>query len=216
VKFLVDLDGTLLDSRRRVFQLFCDLSGRDMTFEQYWAAKREGKSNKALLTDAGFDQAHLETFHRRWMGTIESPDYLMLDHGFPFATDALARLARVGEILVITSRQNAKLARKQAEDAGFLPYIRDVLVTGLGVSKIQLCRDLKVSVEDDDVFVGDTGAEIAAARAFGAFSVAVLSGFRSRVYLARLAPDAIADDIGSYSMAVAATASPKLSSHLAR
>ena len=46
-----DLDGTLIDSRLRLYKLFQDLvSSSNLTFSDYWNLKRNKISHKKILT----------------------------------------------------------------------------------------------------------------------------------------------------------------------
>jgi len=45
-----DLDGTLPDSRERLYRLFCELVPESrLSFDKYWALKRRKQDHKTIL-----------------------------------------------------------------------------------------------------------------------------------------------------------------------
>lgn len=204
VKVFLDLDGTLLDSRRRVYQVFVDLLGDDLLrqpidFVEYWALKRAGRSNAWLLHHRyGFDAAKVRSFVERWMGVIEAPAYLSIDAPFIWTGSVVEALGRRHELFVLTARQFEPAVHEQLLRFGLLDRFAAVLVTAQTCSKAELVRARAISVTSEDILVGDTGADIEAARALGVCAVGVLSGFRDRATLASYLPDEVFDDTSSF------------------
>lgn len=204
MKVFLDLDGTLIDSRRRVYQVFVDLIGDDalsgrINFEEYWAFKRAGRSNAWLLQHRfGFDATGVASFIARWMGVIEAPGYLSIDTPFAWTSAVVEALGRRHELFVLTARQFEAAVCEQLKRFGLLDRFAAVLVTGQTCSKAELVRARAIGVSPEDVIVGDTGADIEAARVLGVRAVGVLSGFRDRATLATYRPDALFDDTSSF------------------
>jgi phosphoglycolate phosphatase len=200
MNIFIDLDGTLVDSRRRLYKLFCDLSGsRKLTFHLYWKYKRVARSNEWLLAQVlGFDAPQIQAFVRGWLERIESPEYLALDAPFGFAQSVLKDLSRDHSLYVLTARRDEHAARAQIDCAGFTPYLTDMLVTGPWQSKIELLSARRGQAHSEDLVVGDTELDVQAAAAIGAQSVAVLNGFRCRQHLELFKPDFMYADLSAF------------------
>jgi phosphoglycolate phosphatase len=200
MNIFIDLDGTLVDSRRRVHKLFCDLSGsQKLPFHLYWKYKRVARSNEWLLAQIlGFDTLRIQAFIRGWLERIESPEYLALDAPFGFAQSVLKDLSSDHSLYVLTARRDEHAARTQIDCAGFTPYLTDILVTGLWQSKIELLSARRGQAYSKDLVVGDTELDVQVAAAIGARSVAVLNGFRCRQHLELFKPDFIYADLSAF------------------
>jgi phosphoglycolate phosphatase len=200
MNIFIDLDGTLVDSRRRLYKLFCDLSGsQKLPFHLYWKYKRVARSNEWILAQIlGFDTLRIQAFVRGWLEQIESPEYLALDAPFGFARSVLKDLSSAHALFVLTARRDEHAARAQVDGAGFTPYLTDMLVTGPRRSKIELLSARRGQAHPEDLVVGDTELDVQVAEAIGAQSVAVLSGFRCRQHLELFKPDFMYVDLGAF------------------
>lgn len=78
-----DLDGTLIDSKLRLYRLFQHLAtDSTLSYEQYWAFKQKKISNDKLLSSLfGFSEKQITEFTTRWMSLIESQEFLALEIG---------------------------------------------------------------------------------------------------------------------------------------
>jgi len=199
---LLDLDGTLIDSRLRVYQLFVDLldaeaaGGAHIGFDEYWELKRARRSNAWLLVACfGYSAERVAGFTARWMETIEAPRYLALDAKFPWTDASLELLGRQHALYVLTARQDEAAARAQLDTLGLIHRFADVLVTGQKCTKAELVRRRNIALVAGDALVGDTGDDVEAARELGVRSVAVLSGVRDRASLERYRPDHLCESL---------------------
>ena len=203
MNIFIDLDGTLLDSRRRLHRLFCDLvQDERLSEEEYWKLKRTPRSHGYLLEQRfGWSPERIDEFSREWLERIESDDYLRLDVPYGFARIALERLAREARLYLLTSRQLEQQVRGQLERTGLLELFADVIVTGRARTKAQALREFGVPLHSDDVLVGDTSEDIAAARELNIRAVCVANGFREASYLATYEPDCIYADLLAFAEA---------------
>ncbi len=200
MKILVDLDGTLLDSRARLHGLFCALvpdSGLDR--DSYWTLKRQPRSHRQLLTERGMAGAAIDLFERDWLEAIETEPYLALDEAFPYAGEALASLSERAGLLLVTARQSEAGAINQLERLNIAPFFEQVIVTGQGRTKAAAVRASGVRLAEGDMVVGDTRADIELARELGLVAVAVASGFRCRAYLEQAGADFLYADLLEFS-----------------
>lgn len=199
----LDFDGTLVDSRPRIHRLFCELAGGDpLGFEGFWELKRAGASQRQLLREHwAIDGEAAEGFRRRWLQQIEDEDRLREDRPFEGADELLAGLAERGPVHIVTGRQSAEKARRQAASFGWDRYLAGVRATGLSEPKAALIAAVAATTPGS-VMVGDSGEDIDAGRAAGLGTVAVAYGFSGRDRLLGHGPDLVVDSIRQVAPAV--------------
>jgi len=189
---IFDLDGTLIDSRLRLYRLFQKLvPDSKLTFEAYWEFKRNKISNEIILAkEFGFDVGRIDRFIIDWMDKIETPEFLALDQNFPFMHETLQRLQRQATLYVCTARQVRHSAVDQLNRLSLLNYFTDIMVTEQRKSKMDLIRYIS-NLGPQDWIIGDTGLDIKVGRDLGMKTCAVLSGFLNEKKLRDYAPDLI-------------------------
>lgn len=111
-----DLDGTLLDSRKRHEIVMADV------LEKYGIIldtvglvdfKAEGKNNIDWLLENGIDKDVADRINKDWISKIENFEYLKSDVLYPDSIDVLKRLCRENELFLITARKNKENAIAQ-------------------------------------------------------------------------------------------------------
>ena len=124
------LDGTLIDSKPRLYALFQRLTQTsDLSYSEYWALKQNKVPNQAILArHCGFDEFQIQQFMEEWMALIEAPEFIELDSNFPLIHNTLSLLNDHAELYVCTARQHRHIAMEQLERLKFLPYFCEVLV----------------------------------------------------------------------------------------
>ena len=212
MNIVFDLDGTLIDARARLYQLFQHLApDSPLSFNEYWAFKRRGLSNADVLADELYwDEAAIVNFTRRWMGLVEAPDYLSLDEPLPGMAEALAGLAEHADLHLCTARRRPAAARAQLQRLGLNPWFKTVLVTEQHADKQAVLSRQLPRLQRGDWMVGDTGRDIQAGRALGLRTCAVLSGLLDRDTLMLYRPDLVLDSAVQFAAetAVAAANTP--------
>ena len=200
MNIVFDLDGTLIDSRQRLYRLFQQLAPAPaLSFERYWDFKRSKVSNELILArELGFAPDAIALFVREWMALIESPAFLELDGNFDGMHATLARLRETATLHVCTARQLRAPALGQLERLGLLEYFDSVLVTCQSDSKEALIAAQLPQRSAQDWLIGDTGKDIQVGKALGMRTCAVLSGFLSRASLEPYAPDLILDSAAAF------------------
>lgn len=195
MNLIFDLDGTLIDSRLRLYELFQNLVPTSkLTYQEYWAFKQEKISNEAILiNEFGFDSAAIECFLVDWMSSIEAPELLALDQNFPGIQAHLSLLRKRANLYVCTARQSRFLAIDQLERLGLLHYFKEVMVTGQSKGKEELVRAVPC-LASHDWMIGDTGKDIQVGKMLGIKTCAVLSGFLNEKSLRGYKPDLILPD----------------------
>ncbi len=193
---LLDFDGTLIDSRRRLYGLFRELvPSSDLSFEQYWDLKRQGLSQPNLLRDkCGMDPDQIDRFRLDWMERVEDPDRLALDQPLVGVGDFLERVAGRSRLVLVTGRQHADRARDQIGHLGWAAYFSLILVTAQRKAKASLVLS-HLTPSPDDWMVGDSGEDILAGRELGVKTAGVLTGPLSPDRLHTYNPDTLLKDV---------------------
>jgi phosphoglycolate phosphatase len=189
-----DLDGTLIDSRIRLYELFRYLVPcSNLSFDEYWGFKRNQINHRQILIENfKYSESQICSFEKSWMGQIELKEWLDLDHPFENVKDFLLYLNSFNNIYIVTARQNKQNVYMQLDRFGWTGIFRDVLVTEQNSSKVDLITN-SVKVEMDDWIVGDTGKDVQTGRTLGIKTAAVLSGFLNENSLLKYSPDVIVE-----------------------
>jgi phosphoglycolate phosphatase-like HAD superfamily hydrolase len=197
-----DFDGTLVDVRQRHYRAYrlalAPLGGRPLDPSAYWRLKRRGGSHGELLSRSGVAEDRQGVFLDGFLAQVEDPANLRLDRLFPGVADMLWTLRRGGDRLYLVSlRRAAGPFLQQVEELGIAGAFARVCsgrpqVSGEG-SKAQLIGQL--GFEQPAAAVGDTEADILAARALGLTAVGVPTGLRSRGCLRRAGADVVLDRV---------------------
>jgi phosphoglycolate phosphatase len=197
MNIIFDLDGTLIDSRTRLYSLFCHLvPDVSLSFENYWQFKRSGIGHEHLLGLLNKNEAgYFESFHKSWMELIESDEYLQLDKPFDGVEILLKSLTQNKcKLFLLTARQFPEKVYMQLQRFGWADYFCEVMVTGQKVTKKDMLKRLNIQFSST-VMVGDTGSDIANSNEMGAYSIGVLSGFHSEETLVKYNPNAVVGSV---------------------
>lgn len=193
-----DLDGTLIDSRMRLYTLFCDLTGQTaLDFANYWELKRSMHDQKWILTNIlKYTETQVADFKKSWLENIETDTYLSFDELFPFTTVTLEQFKEMGvSLYIITARQNKPATLKQVFSMGLTDYFTDCYVASPPQTKSGEILQQGTRLTKKDFLVGDTMEDVQAAKDLDIKSISVLSGFYNMASLLSSNPDYIAGDI---------------------
>lgn len=185
-----DLDGTLIDSKMRLYKLFQEIIPQStLTYDDYWNFKSNQVSNESILrTEFDFDTASVSIFNKEWMKRIESPDLLASDTVFPGLQVALSDLRSKSMLHICTARQFRNRTLDQLKALGLLPYFETVMITEQTRSKEELISETP-GLGPNDWIIGDTGKDIKVGKFLGIKTCAVLSGFLNEKCLLKYGPD---------------------------
>jgi phosphoglycolate phosphatase len=203
-RILLDFDGTLVDSRRRQYELFIELArGAGPSFDEYWRCKRAGLSQGELLRRfTGLSGAQAAQFKADWMQAIEDPARLEADEVLPGVHEFLARVAREHQLFLVTGRQHFDRLVAQMKALNLHEHFTGVLNTEQKMSKVALVRS-RCACAATDLFIGDMGEDILAGRELGVYTVGVLSGASGPELLASYQPDLIVASVAGFEPRIA-------------
>jgi phosphoglycolate phosphatase len=196
-RIIFDFDGTLIDSRQRLFKLFSFLIPHStLSYEEYWIIKGNGVGHSEILKNKfSFNNDDILSFQKDWMKLIEDDKYLEMDVPFHFSTKSLRDLKNKGfDLVLLTARQYPVKVQQQLDNFNWSCLFSDILVTEQLYSK----KDLLIKSnyhEQSIMMIGDTGYDIKTANDLNIFSVGVLTGFHSSETLRKYSPKKIVDSI---------------------
>jgi len=192
-RVIVDLDGTLLDTRRRHHTVYLhalrSVGGEQapLTLPAFWRAKRRGRGWPRLLGD----RVATERFLDAWKTRIEAPDMLALDSLQPGAARALQRLRQAGfELVLLTARHDGDALAAQLRALAIDTAFRHIIAVG---------QDAKTPPPGAPAlhWFGDTEADVTAARAANIPVTLVTNGIRAPSLLMGCRADALAPSFGA-------------------
>ncbi len=191
-----DLDGTLLDSRKRLYYLFQQLVPEStLSYDDYWNFKRNKIGHKEILnTQFGYSNEMFLFFEKEWMKKIELPEWLDMDKPFEGVTNYLIELKNKHSLYVVTARQFEHIAIQQINDNGWAGIFEGILVTSQKKEKYDLIHS-SVKLSNEDWMVGDTGKDIETGKRLEIKTAAVLTGFLSKEKLIEYHPDEIVNSV---------------------
>lgn len=197
-RIFFDLDGTLLNSKNRLYCLFQNLIPQsNLSSDEYWNLKRNQVSNEEIINEY-FPEIEYRKFHNDWMSLIETYEYLDMDLPFEGVSRYLLSLKDNGLFtFLVTARQSKEGVFYQFKKFGWMGIFNAVLVTENRTKKEDLIRSL-ISEDDENWIVGDTGKDILVAKKLKVKSAAVLSGFLSEQALSSYHPDLIFEKVTDF------------------
>lgn len=201
MNLFLDLDGTLLDSKLRLYRLFQYLViDSELSFEEYWELKRNKIGHKEILTSKfNYTNDQYNTFLNKWMSEIELKKWLDLDIPFNGVNSFLEHMSKKNSLHVVTARQSSQNTLAQLKKFNWDNYLDSIFITEQKHSKLDLVKN-NIYVTSDDWFIGDTGKDIEAGKKLGIKTAAVLSGFLNEKCLNAYNPDIIIDNITNFEL----------------
>lgn len=200
----IDFDGTLVDIAPRHYRVYVSclrsFNGRPLEMYEYWKLKRANTPWGQILQLSGVDPELEPEFLKLFIERIESDSELMQDELFPGSLATLDRLSKRHNLYLLSLRRNSQALERQIDNLGIRQYFQQILVghsdTKEGVLKKKADVIKTASFDFKNlVVVGDTEADIAAAKQLNATSVALRSGIRNDDFLEKMNPDCLLDGI---------------------
>jgi phosphoglycolate phosphatase-like HAD superfamily hydrolase len=171
-----------------------------MLIDKYWEMKRNGCSLcEQLAVTVGEEISG--SFMKNWLTNIEEPKYLKLDRVQEGVIGKLKQWKSKGiKIILATMRNNKANLYSQLESLDLLKLFDHIIIgTGdLGAEKADKVKPYIQNVDINSIlWIGDTEADIYAARRLGVKIGAVSCGLRNRDFLLSLKPDFFFSDVKS-------------------
>lgn len=200
--FFCDFDGTIVDSKYRIYSLFNELIGGNcIALQEYIDLKRNKISNKEILKKKfHFSSEQIEYFEKEWFNRIEQEDSLKLDILFEFSVTALETLYKMGDISLVTNRQFKDKLIKEIDRLKIKVFFKDIFVTKQNSSKdVMIKKNIIKGDKTNSYIIGDSGEDIVSGKKLGILTVGVLSGVMNQQNLELYRPDFIFYNIMEFS-----------------
>ncbi len=195
---IVDLDGTLIDTSKRHFTVYQDISTElkitPFPFNRYWTLRREGKSNLDVIkmNSGELTRSQEKLVEERWLEKIESLTYLNLDRPFEGVLEWLETTREKINIALITIRSQTENLYIQLKYSRWIDFFNQIIIRSHkdhpALSKINA---VSTKIPFPFLWIGDTEADILAAKALGVYSIGVASGIRNEESLLEYGADEV-------------------------
>lgn len=190
LKVFWDLDGTLVDNRYRLYELFCVLTETDfLTFDEYWSYKFRGYGQGKMLELIKYDKKNHSEFQRIWLKEIEKEEWLKKDILQKDAKETLEVLFWSGiSQYVITNRQFIRNVEEELKWLNIPHFFNGISTTALKGKKADEMRK-SFDVSGNDFMIGDSAEDIMAAKELGIHSIAICTDVRNEKLLKKYEPE---------------------------
>ena len=179
-----DLDGTLLDSRKRHKVVLDDiLKSYNISIDtsDLIEFKRNKKNNIEYLTYKGLDYLTAKSIQEEWISNIENDKYLRLDILYPYTIDLINK-HKGANLILITARNKKESVLKQLDSLNLSKFFKDIFVVptsgNVAVKKAEIL--IKQNI---DLIYGDTEVDYKAAKIANIEFIFCKNGFRSNRYI---------------------------------
>lgn len=177
-KIAFDLDGTLLDSRKRHSFVMDDVLkkfGINIDTSDLVSFKSKGKNNVDFLCKKGLEKTLAEQIQKQWIQNIENEHYLKNDILYENVFSMLSKLSKNNDLYLLTARQDECAAIKQIKTLGIYDFFEEVIVVSPANASENKSR--KLTENNISEFIGDTISDYNAAKSSGIDFYAVRHGF---------------------------------------
>ena len=190
-----DLDGTLLDSSDRLYDLFCDLIPQNnITKSEYWNLKRNKINHKnILLNEFNYSEEEFINFEQTWLAKIETEKYLLKDKLKINTDKILKNLSKNNNLFIVSARQSKINAINELKRLNIINFFKEIFITENKYTKEELIKNFYNI--DKNIFIGDTGYDILTGKNLNMLTIAICDGFLSKEKLIEYKPDYLIDTI---------------------
>jgi phosphoglycolate phosphatase len=199
LNIIFDFDGTLIDSKERLFKLFSFLVPEsELNFEDYWTLKKQGIGHAEILEkNFKFQSNAIQEFQTKWHQEIEKQNWINYDAPIFGVEEKLNSLFENHQLHLVTARQSYETAVRQINTLKWDQYFKSILVTKQEKEKSQLILE-NIEIKNEDWIIGDTGKDILTGKTLQINTAAVLSGFLNEAKLKSYNPDIIIDSVANF------------------
>ncbi|QKD82515.1 HAD family hydrolase [Thermoleptolyngbya sichuanensis A183] len=213
LRIITDFDGPIMDVSERYYQVYqvCleqvrrpGQTVKRLSKAEFWQLKRSQVPERQIGQMSGLDELQAQDFARMRRNTVHTPPYLSYDTPIPGAVETLERIQQAGiDLAVMTMRrtseldeafQRCNLGRFFGGDRRYCLSNDYVKTTDVQDKPLLMQRALSELPPAENWMIGDTEADVAAAKAHGIPVVSVLSGIRDRTQLSKHQPDWIVNN----------------------
>lgn len=192
MNIIFDLDGTLIDSSERMYQLFQMLVPQSsFTKNEYLEFKRD-KMNHKMILEKYFSGVSFERFSVKWKQEIEKEKYILLDRNYTDTIKVLNELSKKFSLFLLTARQSEKELIKELQRLKLGTFFTKIFISEGKYTKKELLYDYENYcsgfLNNVKYYVTDMGEDILIGNELGLTTIAITHGFMSEVRLKEYQP----------------------------
>ncbi|MGB3691645.1 MAG: HAD family hydrolase [Spirulinaceae cyanobacterium] len=215
LRIITDFDGPIMDVSERYYQVYqlCLEKAKDsqqpikvLSKQEFWRLKRSRVPEREIGKISGLYSEQAKIFARLRRETVHSLPYLVYDQPVPGAIATLEKIQKTqADLLVMTMRRDGELEDAfnrynlrrffPAERCYCLPqdYVKETDIK----DKTKLMAKALAELPEASAswMIGDTEADMIAAKTHQIKSIAVLSGIRDRPQLEKYQPNFIVNNL---------------------
>lgn len=215
LRLITDFDGPIIDVSERYYRVyqFClektrrpNQAVRSLSKTEFWQLKRSRTTERDIAIKSGLDATQAQEFSQLRRQTVHTEPYFQYDILMPGAIDALSKIQAAGvDLVVMTMRRVWELdyAFEKYDLGRFFPENRRYCLSNdyvktrdIDDKPLLMARALKeLPPATDTWMVGDTEADITAAKKHDIKVMATESGIRDRIQLQLYRPDLIVTNL---------------------
>jgi phosphoglycolate phosphatase-like HAD superfamily hydrolase len=215
LRLITDFDGPIMDVSERYYRVYqycleqtrrSEQSINQLTKAEFWNLKRACVPERKIGMMSGLDEEQAQQFAHLRKTTVHTLPYLVYDRVLLNAIATLEKLQYLGvDLVVMTMRREKELeaAFNQYDLARFFPASRRYCLsndyrktTDVQDKPLLMKRAISELPPAGDLWmVGDTEADIIAAKTYQVKVIGVLSGIRDREHLAKYQPNFIVNNL---------------------
>jgi len=199
MNIIFDFDGTLIDSKERLFKLFSFLVPQsNLDFKTYWELKKQGIGHAEILEKHfNYQSIAIQEFQLKWHEEIEKQEWINYDTPILGVEKKIIELFEKHQLHLVTARQSYEMAINQINALQWSRYFSSILVTKQEKEKSQLILE-NIKIQKEDWILGDTGKDILTGKTLQINTAAVLTGFLNEEKLKNYNPDIIIDSVANF------------------
>jgi phosphoglycolate phosphatase-like HAD superfamily hydrolase len=217
LRIFTDFDGPIVDVSERYYRVYeyCLEKTRHpqqevhlLPKQEFWLLKRDAVPEKQIGIISGLNAEQATAFASLRKNTVHTQPYFELDTLAPGAVEALSRIKQLDiDLAVMTMRrvrelnfafEQHNLSRIFPEDRCYCLSNDYVKTRDVDDKPLLMQRAISLLPPATDTWmIGDTEADIAAAKKHGIKVIAVECGIRSRTQLESFQPDLIVKDLNA-------------------
>lgn len=209
-----DFDGPIVDVSERYYQTYklclkqfksLDFNSKKLSKKQFWQMKQHRISDIKIAKRSGLRAEQIDRFLAEVRSIVNHPTLLEADRIQPGVKRALLKLRSQGRKIVLVTLRCQSQVREILKKAGLEHLISDVYGRKDKHSAYQNNAELKTELLQEAIAsyahkssnyqIGDTEADIIAAKQVGIKSIALTCGIRSSSYLSKYQPDYLCEDL---------------------
>ena len=224
LRLITDFDGPIMDVSERYYCVYqyclqqtklAEQTVNQLSKSEFWQLKRSQVPERQIATMSGLTEEQAQTFARLRKQTVHTMPYLKYDQPVPGAIATLEKIKNLGfDLVVMTMRRERELnAALEKYDLGrFFSEDRryclsnDYIKTKDTEDKPKLMAKAlqELPIASDVWMVGDTEADLIAAKTHKIKAIGVLSGIRNSSRLSIHQPDLIVKNLAEAVEAIVA------------